>query len=114
VLRLQPEEGFALTFDVKTPGEPFALKTFPLGFDYSEEFGEIPEAYETLLLDVITGDQTLFVHAEEALASWSLYEPILNRPRTLHGYDAGGWGPKAAEDLLNRGGHRWFDAVRAQ
>jgi glucose-6-phosphate 1-dehydrogenase len=114
VMRLQPEEGFALTFDVKKPGEPFALKTFPLGFDYGQEFGEIPEAYETLLLDVLTGDQTLFVHAEEALASWSLYEPVLQRPRTLHSYAAGSWGPSAAESLLNRGGHRWFEAVRAR
>lgn len=114
VLRLQPDEGFALTFDVKTPGEPFALKTFPLGFDYRQEFGEIPEAYETLLLDVLTGDQTLFVHAEEALASWSLYEPALERSRQLHSYAAGSWGPSAAETLLSRAGHRWFEAVRAK
>jgi glucose-6-phosphate 1-dehydrogenase len=113
VLRLQPDEGFALSFDVKTPGEPFALKTYPLGFNYGEEFGEIPDAYQTLLLDVITGDQTLFVHAEEALASWALYDPVLNRPRTLHSYAAGSWGPTAAEALLSRAGHRWFEAVRA-
>jgi glucose-6-phosphate 1-dehydrogenase len=61
-ITLQPDEGFALSFDVKTPGPTMELATQHLNFQYSDAFGALPEAYETLLLDVITGDQTLFVH----------------------------------------------------
>jgi glucose-6-phosphate 1-dehydrogenase len=68
-------------------------------FSYSEAFGPIPEAYHTLLLDVMQGDQTLFVSADETLASWELYTPVLNAHRAIHSYPAGSWGPKEAENL---------------
>ena len=106
-LTLQPDEGFSLCFEVKAPGEPFSLRTEPLDFLYREAFGPIPDAYETLLLDVLTGDQTLFVHAEEAAASWKLYGAILDADLPVHAYDAGSWGPDAANELLERDGHRW-------
>jgi glucose-6-phosphate 1-dehydrogenase len=106
VLRVQPDEGFVLTFDVKAPGDPFRLATEPLHFDYHEAFGAIPEAYQTLLLDVIEGDQTLFVHASEVEASWKLYTPVLESPRTVYPYAAGSWGPPQADGLL-RGPVRW-------
>jgi glucose-6-phosphate 1-dehydrogenase len=106
VLRVQPDEGFALTFDVKAPGDPFRLTTEPLHFDYHEAFGAIPEAYQTLLLDVIEGDQTLFVHAAEVEASWKLYTPVLESSRPIYPYAAGTWGPPQA-DALVRGPVRW-------
>lgn len=108
VLRVQPDEGFVLTFDVKAPGDPFRLATEPLHFNYQEAFGEIPEAYQTLLLDVIEGDQTLFVHSEEVEASWKLYTPVLESTRPpLFPYAAGSWGPPQADGLLHEGPVRW-------
>jgi glucose-6-phosphate 1-dehydrogenase len=106
VVRVQPDEGFALTFDVKAPGDPFRLATEPLHFDYHEAFGDIPEAYQTLLLDIIEGDQTLFVHADEVEASWRLYTPVLERARPVYPYAAGSWGPPQADELV-KGPIRW-------
>lgn len=103
ILRLQPEEGFALHFDVKAPGDPFHLERQPLGFQYSDAFGPIPEAYQTLLLDIMEGDQTLFVHADEVETSWHLYTPLLGAKRTVHPYWAGTWGPTAADQLMSNG-----------
>ena len=100
VITLQPNEGFDLHFDVKTPGESFRLQTQQLRFRYEDAFGALPEAYETLLLDVIMGDQTLFVHADEAEASWGLYGPLLAHPHTVYPYPAGSWGPEEARRLL--------------
>jgi glucose-6-phosphate 1-dehydrogenase len=104
-LRLQPDEGFRLEIEVKTPGESGGLRTIPLRFAYAEEFGEIPEAYRTLLRDVVEGDQTLFVHGEEVEESWRLFTPILDLDGERHPYPAGSWGPEAAERLL--GGGSW-------
>ena len=111
LIRLQPDEGFELYFDVKRPGEPLRLKKLPLSFEYKEAFGEIPDAYETLLLDVLLGDQTLFVHADEVEASWRLWDPIATFDLPVHLYAAGTWGPSEAEELLARGGHRWRGAL---
>ena len=100
LLTLQPDEGFDLSFEVKPPGEPFRLSTQQLHFRYAEAFRPLPEAYEALLLDVIQGDQTLFVRADEAEAAWRLYAPLLEHPPELAQYVAGSWGPKLADGLL--------------
>lgn len=100
VITLQPDEGFDLCFEVKAPGQPFSLQTHRLHFRYSEAFGRLPDAYETLLLDIITGDQTLFVHADEVEAAWRLYTPLLEHRLPAYPYAAGTWGPPAAEHLL--------------
>lgn len=92
-ITLQPDEGFALSFEVKTPGEPLELATRHLDFHYAEAFQPLADAYETLLLDVLTGDQTLFVHADEVEASWSLYTPLLDGDHPIRPYAAGTWGP---------------------
>ncbi|HEX6964710.1 MAG TPA: glucose-6-phosphate dehydrogenase [Gemmatimonadaceae bacterium] len=102
LVTLQPDEGFSLFFDVKAPGEPFRMQRLPLHFNYSEVFSAIPEAYQTLLLDVLMGDQTLFVHADEVEASWALYTPLLERSHPLFPYPAGTPGPKEAERLAAR------------
>ncbi len=107
-MTLQPNEGFALCFDVKVPGEPFALRTLPLDFYYRDAFGDMPDAYETLLLDILIGDQTLFVHGDWTEESWRLFTPILEQESAVHSYPAGTWGPRAAEDLLARRGHSWM------
>ena len=103
VLRLQPDEGFTLYFDVKAPGEPFRIRRMPLDFHYADAFDAVPEAYETLLLELLTGDQTLFVHADEVEASWSLFGPLLDAGLPVHPYPAGSWGPVEAERLSSRG-----------
>ncbi len=100
LITLQPNEGFDLRFEVKAPGEPFILKTQQLRFRYEDAFGALPEAYETLLYDVITGDQTLFVHAQEAEASWELYGPLIEQNLDVHPYPAGSWGPEATHRLV--------------
>ena len=102
LLTLQPDEGFTLYFDVKAPGEPFQIQRLPLHFNYDQAFARIPEAYQTLLLDILTGEQTLFVHADEVEASWALYTPLLDGRRAIHPYAAGSWGPDAAGDVPAR------------
>ncbi len=103
LITLQPDEGFELRIDVKKPGERLRLETIPLHFEYGAQFGHIPDAYETLLADVIQGDQTLFVRADEVEASWRLYQPLLDDPPPLEFYAAGSWGPTEAEDLVGDG-----------
>jgi glucose-6-phosphate 1-dehydrogenase len=100
LITLQPNEGFDLHFEVKAPGEPFHLKTEQLRFRYKDAFGPIPDAYETLLFDVVTGDQTLFVHAQEAEKAWALYTPLLEADVPVRDYPAGSWGPAQADDLV--------------
>ena len=106
-LTLQPEEGFSLEIEVKEPGNSTRLRTIPLRFSYSEAFGDIPEAYETLLEDVIEGDQTLFVRADEVEASWRLFTPIVETDLPVDRYPAGSWGPTRARTLLGEDVANW-------
>jgi glucose-6-phosphate 1-dehydrogenase len=96
VITLQPNEGFLLFFDVKAPGDPFRLQRLTLHFDYNEEFKTLPEAYQTLLFDLLKGDQTLFVHADEVETSWRMYAPLLDLKTPPYQYPAGTWGPAEA------------------
>ncbi|MEM7247642.1 MAG: glucose-6-phosphate dehydrogenase [Acidobacteriota bacterium] len=112
VIKLQPDEGFSLHVDVKRPGEPFALQEVPLSFDYDEAFEKIPGAYQTLLLDVLEGNQTLFVHADEVEGSWKVLAPVLNAPPEPELYRAGEWGPKEAAKLAIPESHLWQDAPK--
>ncbi|HJQ92114.1 MAG TPA: glucose-6-phosphate dehydrogenase [Acidimicrobiia bacterium] len=90
---LEPDEGFDLRFNVKSPDEDTTIDTQTLHFRYSDVYGKLPDAYQTLILDILEGDQTLFVRADEVEASWRLYDPLLERPPKLIGYTAGTWGP---------------------
>ncbi len=108
IITLQPSEGFALGFSVKTPGRPFSFTNRALQFDYKQAFGgELPEAYETLLRDIMIGDQTLFVTADFTETAWRLYDPLLAGKREPVFYTAGTWGPTEADQLLERNEHRW-------
>jgi glucose-6-phosphate 1-dehydrogenase len=109
-IMLQPDEGFDLCFEMKAMGEPLRLMTQRLHFRYSEIFGPLPDAYETLLLDIMTGDQTLFVHASEVEESWKLYTPIIERRLPVHTYPVGAWGPPQAEKLIRRVGMTWANS----
>jgi glucose-6-phosphate 1-dehydrogenase len=99
-ITLQPDEGFSLSFEVKKPGQGFAVQTQRLRFLYEGAFGLLPEAYRTLLEDILRGDQTLFVHAEEVETSWELYAPLLDDSGPVHFYAAGTWGPPEAGRIL--------------
>jgi glucose-6-phosphate 1-dehydrogenase len=107
LITLQPSEGFSLCFSVKSPGRPFQLSDRALQFDYEQSFGQLPEAYETLLRDVMIGDQTLFVSADFTETAWRLYDPLLTCEKSVHFYTAGSWGPSEADALLEKNGHRW-------
>jgi glucose-6-phosphate 1-dehydrogenase len=102
LLTIQPDESFCLYFDVKAPGEPFRIQRRPLHFNYAEAFDAVPEAYQTLLLDVMQGEQTLFVSADEVEASWELYAPLLDGRRAVFPYPAGSWGPHEAAGMSSR------------
>ena len=104
LITLQPDEGFDLRFEVKAPGNSddgtMTLETQQLSFSYEDAFGPVPDAYETLLRDIIVGDPTLFVRADEVEASWQLYAPLLETDLPAHPYEAGTWGPDAVDRLL--------------
>jgi len=112
-LRIQPNEGITVTFGAKRPGFEMRTSTVHMDFCYQTAFGvESPAAYEMLLLDVMRGDATLFIRADEAEAQWRLITPILEAwaqqpPPDCPNYAAGTDGPPAADKLLARNGHRW-------
>ena len=99
IITLQPNEGFSFHFDIKVPGDPFRLERIPLRFGYDDRYPNMPEAYQTLLLDVLHGDQTLFVYSEEVEQSWKLFMPLVERPPRVRPYAAGTWGPPEADKL---------------
>ena len=108
-LTIQPDEGFTLLVNAKTPGQPLALERLGLDFDYSEKFAELPDAYHTLLLEVMEGDQTLFVHADEVTTAWGIVAPALAGDLPVHDYAAGSWGPAEADGLIARYHEAWFN-----
>ncbi len=114
LIAIQPEEGILLRFEVKHPGQTMRLSPVLMQFYYREAFKSAPpEAYETLLLDVIRGDTTLFMRADQAEAGWSVLTPILDVWETVKytdfpNYQAGSWGPEEADILIARDGHNWI------
>jgi glucose-6-phosphate 1-dehydrogenase len=112
IIRIQPEEGISLRFLSKLPGEGMQLRPVSMDFNYGSSFGtRSPSAYETLLVDAMVGDATLYTRQDMVDASWAAVQPILDwresHPAQFPNYDAGSWGPKAADDMLARNGHTW-------
>jgi len=114
-IRIQPDEGIHLKFAAKEPGQTIQLRDVRMDFYYKTAFGGAPgEAYETLLLDAMRGDSTLFNRRDEVEAAWAFIMPILecwqnSSPDDFPNYAAGTWGPQAAEDLLVRDGRKWHN-----
>jgi glucose-6-phosphate 1-dehydrogenase len=106
-IALQPDEAFSLFFDIKVPGEPVQLKQYPLQFRYADAFEPLPNAYQTLIQDIMRGDQTLFVRADEVEAAWQLYTSLLEAKPKPRPYVAGTWGPSEADQLLESDGRQW-------
>jgi glucose-6-phosphate 1-dehydrogenase len=113
VLRIQPDEGTALHFNAKIPGPSIRIENVKMNFKYEDYFDAAPSTgYETLIYDCMIGDPTLFQRADNIEAGWRVVEPILNAWRKSDGsdlrtYQAGSNGPKAADELLSRGGLEW-------
>jgi glucose-6-phosphate 1-dehydrogenase len=118
LLRFKPDEGIGVTFSAKVPGEGMRTSRVRMDFDYEEAFGvTLPDAYETLLLDAMQGEQMLFTRADEAEAQWRVVAPILEAwasgdSTELATYRAGSEGPAEAARLPERSGHAWRELTR--
>ena len=112
VINVQPDEGISLRFNAKIPGTRMQVAPVMMNFGYGTSFqGEVPEAYETLLLDAMLGDPTLFARHDFVEASWALITPINELWQTESAapptYEAGEWGPPEADALIAKDGRRW-------
>jgi glucose-6-phosphate 1-dehydrogenase len=119
VMRVQPNEGISLNFEVKVPGAAVALTSnieiapVAMEFNYAEAFGETTApAYETLLLDVMIGEATLFTRSDEVEAAWRVVDPLIkyweaHKPKRMPTYAAGSWGPREADELIEEDGAEW-------
>ena len=112
VIRVQPDEGISLRLNGKVPGGQMNIKPVALDFLYKTTFQkEAPEAYERLIHDAMTGDQTLFIRGDEAEAAWAVIDPIeqawVGSKAASETYSPGSWGPKKAQQLIEMDGRRW-------
>ena len=119
VIRLQPDEGVKLWLSIKEPGPGgMRFKNVPLDMSFAEAFGaRQPEAYERLLMDVVRGNQTLFMRRDEVDAAWKYIDPILDHwlesTDAPKAYASGTWGPTSAIALIERDGRTWYEGEGA-
>ncbi|MCV0425092.1 MAG: glucose-6-phosphate dehydrogenase [Roseibium sp.] len=115
IIRLQPDEGVQMQVMIKDPGPGgMRLRQVPLDMSFADAFKvRNPDAYERLIMDVIRGNQTLFMRRDEVDAAWAWIDPILtawaNSKETPKGYTAGTWGPSASIALVERDGRTWSE-----
>jgi glucose-6-phosphate 1-dehydrogenase len=112
IVRIQPDEGITLRIGAKIPGQVTRIRWVNMDFRYGASFGvSSPEAYERLLLDCILGDSTLYARRDMTERGWEIVQPILDswaaRKASFPNYAAGTWGPKEAEELIERDGREW-------
>lgn len=113
-LRIQPNEGISMRFEVKTPGSSLRTRSVDMDFRYDAAFGQPnTDAYSRLLVDCMLGDPTLFTRGDEVEASWRVLTPLLEvwdapaPPESISLYEAGTWGPVESDVLLNQDGRNW-------
>jgi glucose-6-phosphate 1-dehydrogenase len=117
VIRLQPEEGVKQWIMIKDPGPGgMRLKHVPLDMSFAQTFNvRNPDAYERLIMDVVRGNQTLFMRRDEVEAAWEWIDPILSAweetGQQARPYTAGTWGPSAAIALIERDGRTWHESL---
>ncbi len=116
---VQPDEGFHLEFQAKTPDAGLQMRQVELEFHYQSAFGgkAIPDAYERLLMDALNGDASLFTRADEVEQAWSIVDPIIAglnglAAPSLHFYSPGSWGPVESDKLLAADGRAWLQGGR--
>lgn len=120
VISIQPDMAIRFQLQSKTPGLKMSLNTMDMIFDYQGNAkSDSPEAYETLLLDTITGDQTLFMRADQVEIAWEIIMPVLNfwennKTANFPNYAADSWGPENAEALIAKDGFHWFNLPEKQ
>ena len=117
-IRIQPDEGIALKLGARAPGPAMYIRQMLMNFSYGDAFGDFPAtAYESLLLDAMLGDLTLFNRRDAVDLSWQILEPVLENWQATHAattfpnYAAGTWGPDLADALLTREGRAWKNTV---
>jgi glucose-6-phosphate 1-dehydrogenase len=112
-IRIQPDEGIMLRFGAKVPGLGMAIRPVTMDFTYGSAFNvDSPDAYETLILDALQGDASLFTRADEVEEAWSIVDPIIESWASspapdFPNYEAGTWGPVEADEMIARDGKRW-------
>ena len=115
VISIQPNMGIRFQLQSKKPGLEMDLNTVDIVFDYSgSKSSDSPKAYETLMIDAMNGDQTLFMRADQVEAAWVVIMPILNHWKEniaidFPNYSANSWGPKKGEALIAKDGYHWFE-----
>ncbi|MBS1947333.1 MAG: glucose-6-phosphate dehydrogenase [Bacteroidetes bacterium] len=113
-ISIQPEMDIRLRFQAKRPGQSMILNPVDMLFSYKDAYdGNEPEAYETLLLDIMEGNATLFMRSDQVEAAWKIIMPILEAwelrpPVDFPNYAPDSWGPEDAEALIARNGHNWI------
>lgn len=113
VIRIQPDAGFLMTFQMKVPGAGFSVQPVNMDFHYSSlQQTDIPEAYERLIYDCVINDPTLYQRSDAIELTWSYVQPILdawaeNKSIPLYGYPARSWGPRYIENMLSEDNHPW-------
>jgi glucose-6-phosphate 1-dehydrogenase len=117
VIRLQPDEGVKQWMMIKDPGPGgMRLRHIPLDMSFADAF-EVrnPDAYERLIMDVVRGNQTLFMRRDEVEAAWEWIDPIqhswVNNQVTPQSYTAGTWGPSSSIALIERDGRTWHESM---
>ena len=116
LLNIQPDEGVSLQIQTKRPGPKLCMGSLDLNFKYNDIYQDaMPDAYERLLLDVMLGDQTLFIRGDNIHSSWTLLEPVIQDFDSPEGivplqfYNQGSWGPEHADTLLANDGRMWHE-----
>ena len=116
IISIQPDMNIRLRFQAKRPGQTLSIDPVEMEFNYKTSFDQQqPEAYETLLLDVMAGDATLFMRADQVDEAWQIVMPILEKwaikadPATMPTYVPGSWGPDEATDLIEKRGFSWLN-----
>jgi glucose-6-phosphate 1-dehydrogenase len=119
IFHIQPDQGIELRFQAKTPGPEMSLQGVNMRFDYSQAFTSSRAiGYEVLIYSCMNGDATLFSRTDLVETAWRIAQPMLdlwkNEPADFPNYTAGGWGPKAAFDLIERDGRKWVEILNRE